>query len=111
MVVAASIGLEDRFKLLGRVDDVPTFLQDLDVFVLSSDSEQHPNALNEAMACGLACVSTRVGCVDELLDEGRCGKIVPPGDRGRLTAAIDQLISDPAARCACGSAARDQACQ
>lgn len=111
IALAASIGLEDRFKLLGRVDDVPTFLQDLDVFVLSSDSEQHPNALNEAMACGLACVSTRVGCVDELLDKGRCGKIVPPRDRGQLTAAIDGLISDAASRRAYGSVARAQACQ
>ena len=111
IALAASLGLADRLKLLGRVNDVPAFLQDLDLFVLTSDSEQHPNALNEAMACGLPCVSTRVGCVDELLEEGRCGKIVPPGDRDQLTATIDQLISDPASRLNYGSAARDQACQ
>ena len=109
IALAASIGLEDRFELFGRVEDVPAFLQDLDVFVLSSDSEQHPNALNEAMACGLACVSTRVGCVDELLDEGACGKIVSPGNQEELVAALDELISRSELRRQLGSTARQRA--
>ena len=109
--LAASLGLENRLQLAGRVEDVPGFLRNLDVFVLSSDSEQHPNALNEAMACGLACVATRVGCVDELLCEGRCGKIVSPGDRAQMAAAIGGLISSPSLKKEVGAVARRRACE
>ena len=101
----------DRLKLAGRVDNVAAFLNELDVFVLSSDSEQHPNALNEAMACGLPCVATRVGCVEELLDKGRCGRIVSPGDKSEMAAAIRELIDDPAAGIRFGRLARQRACE
>ncbi len=108
--LAAQTGLGDRLKLVGRIDDVPAFLHRLDVFVLPSDSEQHPNALNEAMACGLACVATRVGCAEELLDQGQCGIIVPPGKHLEMTAAIQELIQNPSARKQYGQAARRMAC-
>ncbi len=107
--LAESSGLGERLKLVGRVEDVPGFLRDLDLFVLSSDSEQHPNALNEAMACGLPCVATRVGCVDELLDAGRCGKIVAPGAREEMAGAIRELILDPALGRRFAAAARQRA--
>lgn len=110
IALAGSVGLSDRFRLFGLIEDVPGFLQDLDVFVLSSDSEQHPNALTEAMASGLACVATRVGCAEELLDGGRCGKIVPPGDLSRLATGLEELTADPALRESLGHAARHRAC-
>jgi glycosyltransferase involved in cell wall biosynthesis len=109
LTLAKEIGLGDRLNLYGLVEEIPNFLQDLDVFVLSSDSEQHPNALNEAMACGLACVATRVGCVNELLDEGRCGKIVSPGDRVGMAAAIRELVEAPTTRQHYGALAKCQA--
>lgn len=111
LALAASNGLAERLTLCGRVEDVPGFLHNLDLFVLSSDSEQHPNALNEAMACGLACVSTRVGCVDELLDDGHSGTIVSPGNQAELTAAIGKLILNSTLRTAHGRAARKRACE
>jgi len=110
LALAESLGLAGRFRLPGRIADVPGFLGELDVFVLSSDSEQHPNALNEAMACGLPCVSTRVGCVEELLDGGRCGRIVEPGDLPGLTAALREMLADADARGRLAAAARQQAC-
>ncbi len=108
---ARTAGLGDRLRLLGRVEDIPAFLQQLDLFALTSDSEQHPNALNEAMACGLACVATQVGCVDELLDGGRCGRIVSPGDVDALTAALADLAAHPVTRRELGRLARQRACQ
>jgi glycosyltransferase involved in cell wall biosynthesis len=108
--LAESRQLTDRVRLCGRVEDVPQFLQDLDLFVLSSDSEQHPNALNEAMACGLACVATDVGSVGEMLDGGRCGRITPPGDRPAFAAAIDRFLADPATRQEYAARARQRAC-
>lgn len=96
--LAGTLGLGDRLRLPGRIEDTPKFLNELDVFVLSSDSEQHPNALNEAMACGIPSIATRVGCVEDLLDGGRCGAIVPPGDVAALTAALHRYLGDPQLR-------------
>ncbi len=92
--LSQSLGLGERLYLPGLTDDVPDFLNQLNIFVLSSDSEQHPNALNEAMACGVASIATRVGCVEDLLDDGRCGRITEPGDVDGLTAALKELASD-----------------
>jgi glycosyltransferase involved in cell wall biosynthesis len=108
--LADSLGLNGRLKLFGHTDRVARFLQQLDIFVLSSDSEQHPNALNEAMACGLPAVATRVGSVPELLDEGRCGIIVPPGDVEQLTRALTKVAEDRVLRRVLGTAARQRAC-
>jgi glycosyltransferase involved in cell wall biosynthesis len=96
--LAQSLGLAERLDLPGRVEDVPVFLNGLDIFVLSSDSEQHPNALNEAMACGVASIGTRVGCVEDLLDGGRCGRIIEPGDTDGLETALRELASDESLR-------------
>ncbi|MDY0166857.1 MAG: glycosyltransferase [Thermoguttaceae bacterium] len=108
---ARAEGMADRLHLPGRIDDVPEFLRQLDVFALTSDSEQHPNALSEAMACGLPCVATDVGCVDELLDGGRCGRIVAPRDTAALAAALGELAADLTLRQTLGSLAREHACR
>lgn len=109
--LAESSGMADRLRLVGRRDDVPGFLRGLDIFALTSDSEQHPNALTEAMACGLPCVATRVGGVPELLDGGRCGRIVEPGDRRGLAAALHDVALAPDRGRALGEAARVRACE
>jgi glycosyltransferase involved in cell wall biosynthesis len=92
--LAEALGIADRLSLPGQIGDIPGFLNGLDIFVLSSDSEQHPNALNEAMACGVASIATRVGCVEDLLDNGRCGIIIEPGDMEGLAAAIRTLAQN-----------------
>ena len=111
LALARSLGFADRLSLVGRIENVPGFLNQLDLFVLSSDSEQHPNALNEAMACGLASVATRVGCVEELLDGGQCGRIVPPGQLGAMVRAVLELASDVATRAKLGGLARRRVCK
>ena len=90
-ILAQSLGLLERLRLPGRVEDIPSFLNELDIFVLSSDSEQHPNALNEAMACGVPSISTNVGCAEDLLDDGRCGILITPGNVSELEAALYKL--------------------
>ncbi len=98
VLLGRSLGFPDRVFLLGRIENIPSFLNGLDVFVLSSDSEQHPNALNEAMACGIPSIGTRVGCVEDLLDGGRCGKVIPPGDVGALEDALRELYRNETLR-------------
>lgn len=104
--LARENGLTEHLQLCGHVEDIPAFLNDLDMFALTSDSEQHPNALTEALACGLASVATRVGCVDELMDGGRCGVVVAPGDLRGLVDALRVLVCNPTARVELGAAAR-----
>jgi len=106
--LARSLGVSERVCFMGHVKDVPQFLRGLSVFVLPSRSEAHPNALLEAMACGLPCVATRVGGIGEVLRDGRDGRLVKPGDPEALVQALTELVDNPAARQAFGSAGRER---
>ncbi len=106
--LAESLGIAERIELLGRVEDVPAFLRELDVFVLPSRSEAHPNALLEAMACGLPCVATDVGGVRDVLAGGRCGLLVRPGDAAGLVSALGRLKKGAAVRKKLGRDARER---
>ncbi len=88
-------GLTDRFHLPGAVADVPRFLGGLNVAVLPSRSEGMSNALLEYMAAGRPIVATAVGAAPELIEDGVHGLLVPPGDAGRLAAAINRLLWKP----------------
>jgi glycosyltransferase involved in cell wall biosynthesis len=92
--IAQSLNFSDRLTLCGHVSDIPEFLRDLDIFVLSSDSEAHPNALIEALACGVPCLSTRVGSTAEVLDEGRCGLLIEPGNIEDMAQALRTLMDN-----------------
>jgi glycosyltransferase involved in cell wall biosynthesis len=92
----ARAGLADRFHLVGLTDDVPHFLGQLDVFVLSSRFEGFPIALLEALAAGLPAIATSVGGVPEMLGRDG-GLIVARESEGELAAAFEKML-DPAAR-------------
>jgi glycosyltransferase involved in cell wall biosynthesis len=91
-------GLEGIVRFLGERDDVAALLPALDLFALSSRYEGLPIALLEAMAAGIACVSTEVGGIPEALRDGVEGRLVPPGDAVALAAAIAAVLDDPVAR-------------
>lgn len=101
-----SLGLAAKVHLPGHVSDTSAFLRNLDLFVLSSDSEAHPNALSEAMACGLPCIATRVGGVPEIVDQGRAALLFDSGDEGALAGLVAELAVDPGKRHRLGVAAR-----
>ncbi|HEY7018487.1 MAG TPA: glycosyltransferase [Gaiellaceae bacterium] len=90
------LGLEGTVRLLGIRRDVPALLDALDVAVLSSDYEGSPLSVMEYMAAGLPVVSTRVGGVPELVEDGREGLLVRPRDPAALADAITRLLRDPA---------------
>jgi glycosyltransferase involved in cell wall biosynthesis len=90
----ASLGLGERFVLRGPVADVPGFLAGCEVAVLPSHSEGMSNAVLESMAAGRAVVATAVGATPQLLDGGRCGLLVPPGDESALASAVGRLLED-----------------
>jgi glycosyltransferase involved in cell wall biosynthesis len=103
---AAAKGLGERFHLLGPVADVPGFLATVDVAVLPSRAEGMSNALLEYMAAGRPIVATAVGAAPEIIHDGVHGLLVPPGDAGRLAAAIDRLLRDRDLAVRLGDAAR-----
>ncbi|MBX9580761.1 MAG: glycosyltransferase [Gemmataceae bacterium] len=102
----ADLGLGDRFALRGSVADVAGFLRTVEVAVLPSHSEGMSNALLEKMSAGRAVVATDVGANAELVEHGRSGLIVPPGDGAALVDAIGQYLANPLRAAAFGSAAR-----
>lgn len=87
--LVAANGISDRFKLLGFQEDLPFYLAQLDVFVLSSRSEGFPLSLLEALASGLPCIGTKVGGVPEMLE---LGIVVPPEDPQALAQAMAYLL-------------------
>ena len=101
-------GLAGRFQLLGRVTDIPAFLSALDVAVLCSQSEGMPNALLEYMAAGRAIVATAVGGSVQLIEDGVCGLLVPPGNAQALAGAISSILADPELATRLGLAARQR---
>ncbi|MDY3552543.1 glycosyltransferase [Gemmata sp. JC717] len=102
----ADLGLGNRFVLRGSVSDVPGFLRGVDIAVLPSHSEGMSNALLEYMAAGRAVIATDVGANAQLLDDGRCGVVVPPGDEAAIVSAIGALLANPLQAAGYGAAAR-----
>jgi glycosyltransferase involved in cell wall biosynthesis len=92
--LAADVGASDRLTFTGIRSDVDEILRASDVFVLSSRTEAFPNVILEAMATGLPVVSSDVGSVAELVDEGKTGHRIPPGDPAVLARAICSLLGD-----------------
>lgn len=80
-------------------------LASAEAFVLPSHREGLPMALLEAMAWGLAPLATPVGAIPEVVEDGGNGLLVPPGDVGALSRAMERLL-DPALRTRLGRAAR-----
>lgn len=90
----SNAGAEKNFHLLGRWMDMLEFHTACNVAVSSSAyGESFSNVLGEAMACGVPCVSTRVGGAEEVL--GGTGRIVPPGDPEKLAEAILDILKLP----------------
>jgi glycosyltransferase involved in cell wall biosynthesis len=93
------LDLADVVTLVGSVPhrDTPAFYRAGDVFALSSDFDNSPNAVLEAMACGLPVVATDAGGVRELVDD-TVGRVVAIGDAAALADSVDMLCTDDALR-------------
>jgi len=104
--LAGRLGRKDAIILPGNVapDHVPLYLQASDFLVLPSYSEGLPQAVIEAMDCGLAVVATRVGGVPEAVIDGQTGLLVEPKNIDQLHNAMERMIGDEAFRLAAGRA-------
>lgn len=106
---AIRLDIGHRVHLPGFAADPAKVLGLFDLFALSSDSEQFPISVVEAMAAGLAVVSPTVGDVAAMVAPANLPCLTPPGDEAALGAALAGLAADPAARAAIGAANRQRA--
>jgi len=98
-------------EVLGRVPlpEVSRLILRSSVVVLPSLREPHGIITIEAMMHGIPTVVTRIGAMPEVVDDGQCGRVVPPGDAPALAAALVDLLSDPLLCRQYGMAAREKA--
>jgi glycosyltransferase involved in cell wall biosynthesis len=82
--------------------------QQADLLVLPTYGDTNPWVLLESMACGTPAVSSDVGAIPEMLEEGRSGTVVPHGDVRALREAIDGLLADDARREALRNVVRER---
>jgi glycosyltransferase involved in cell wall biosynthesis len=96
----ARVARDRAVTLTGRVgpDEVPRLLQASDFLVLPSYSEGMPQAVLEAMNCGLGVVATRVGGIPEAVIDGETGLLVEPRDPSQLQEAMKRMITDAGLR-------------
>jgi sugar transferase (PEP-CTERM/EpsH1 system associated) len=106
---ARALDLGSTLRFLGNRDDVERVLAMLDVFVLSSVSEGLPNTILEAMASGLPVVSTHVGGVEELVEDGKTGMLVPSKNPEMLAEAVSTLARDAGLRWRMGAQGQNKA--
>ena len=94
--LAIELGIVDRVIFAGFHTDPTPFYQTADLFVLSSDYEGFGNVIVEALACGLAVVST--DCPSgpaEILENGKYGYLVPVRDPQALFLAMQEALANP----------------
>ena len=91
-----SCDLENKVVLTGQVDDIQDKIINSSLFVMSSNFEGMPNALIEAMALGIPCISTDCPCGGprELINSGENGILVPTNDEIALSTSMDKVIND-----------------
>lgn len=106
--LAAELGIAERVRFAGRAGRPELCLAGLDVFAMSSATEQTSNAMLEAMATGLPVVTTDVGDSRELLT-GEGGEVTLPGDVQAYAVALRRLAASEELRRRAGAANRKRA--
>lgn len=92
---ALALGLADRIRFVGHVEDPSPFYLRADVHVLPSSYETFGRVLVEAMAVGCPVVAHRVGGIPEVVSDGETGRLVEVGDVVGMADAILEIADDP----------------
>ncbi len=112
MALAAALGIAERCRFDGASAQAEVFAayRDADLFALTArvagdgDRDGLPNVLMEAQSQGLACLATRVGAIEELIEDEATGLLTQSGDVAAMAAALERLMRDPALRARLGAA-------
>ena len=92
--LAAELGITDRVSFVGHVEEPHKVYPLMDIFAMSSDTEQMPNTLLQAMAASRPVASVDIGDVRAILPPENAALIAPRGDEAGLAALIDRLLAD-----------------
>lgn len=105
-------GLTDRIRFCDEVpvDAIPQWYQSLDLFIAPQRWEGFGLTPIEAMACGVPVLATRVGAFEELILDGKTGRLIVRDDIPAMIQALDEALSDPALIPRWSTAARTHAC-
>lgn len=109
--LAERLGLLDQVQFLGFHPRVPELLMQHQIAVLSSHYEGMPLSLVEGMAAGCVALGSAVPGIQELIEDGITGRLVPHADAAAMADAIEALLRDPAKAAALAAAGRRQAQQ
>jgi glycosyltransferase involved in cell wall biosynthesis len=104
--LAETLRIGSMVEFTGARPDPARDLEEAQLFVLSSVVESFPNALTEAMAMAIPCITTDAGAARQIIEDGASGRVVPCGDPAALAAAMAELIASPLSRQRMGTAAR-----
>lgn len=94
--LAEKLGVAERVRFVGGVpkSEIPGRLDEADILLNTSDFDNMPVSVEEAMACGLCVVSTDVGGMRYLLDDGATGLLVPARDAGAMANAVRRILTE-----------------
>lgn len=95
--LAESLGVANRIRFSGGVhkEDVPRWLNKGDIFLNTTNIENAPVSVLEAMACGLCVVSTNAGGIPYFLEQEQDGMLVPCEDPDAMAAAVGRILTKP----------------
>ena len=101
-------GMSKRVHILGWVgpQERSELLNRCQIYMLPSYAEGLPVAIIEAMEANLAIIATNVGGIPEMIQDGKNGLLITPGDIDGMTASLTSLISNPQLRTQLGDSAR-----
>jgi len=95
---ATRLGIRSTLRMLGWRQDIPELLRTFDVFLLTSLWEGLPRSLVEAFLSGVPAVASHVDGIGEVVQEGRNGFLVPPGDSDAMASRVIRLLKDESLR-------------
>jgi L-malate glycosyltransferase len=101
---ARTHNMQDALLMAGFLPNPYSYVGHFDIFALSSNSEQFPISLVEAMAAGLPCVTTNAGDCHDMLCEANKAFVTPIGDAAALAKSLQTLANDAGLRAALGAA-------
>ena len=95
--LAAELGITERVEFTGPLDRdaMAGLMRRCHLMLNPSRVDNMPNSVLEAMACGIPVVSTNVGGVPYIIDDGQTGLLVPAGDPQAMAAAAIQILTEP----------------
>ena len=108
VALAAALGVAERVKLLGYVDDMGDWYAAFDAFLLTSLNEGTPVVAIEAQAAGVPVVATDAGGTRTVVADGETGFVVPVGDVAALADRLRRLRDDPELRSRLGARGREE---